>query len=122
MGICDLFKKEKFDIDFSEKNLNELTIRVDSICEFLNKNEIFDYIYLFENIKEAAANYDFKKFREACTNYSLVGTMDSINEGISSDSVIESQFKKEYRDLLDIIIKMGYKHPDIIKTYKSLKK
>lgn len=122
MGIFDLFKKEKFDIDFSEKNLNELTIRVDSICEFLNKNEIFDYIYLFEVIKEAALNYDFIKFREACTNRSLVGTMYSINDGVFPDLIIESLFKKEFSDLLDVIIKMGYKHPNIIRTYKSLKK
>jgi len=122
MGIFDIFKKKKFDIDFSKKNLNDLTIKVDSICEFLNKNEIFNYIYLFEDIKEAALNYDFKKFREACTNRSLVGTMYSINDGVFPDLIIESLFKKEFSDLLNVIIKMGYKHPDIIRTYKSLKK
>lgn len=114
------FKKKKYDIDFSDENIAKLKSSIESICEFLDKNETWNFIKDFEAINESALDYDYNKFRESTINPALVGTMNSINDGIFSDSKIENEFKAKFKKLLEIIIQMGHNHPRIISTYKLL--
>lgn len=124
LGIIGMWlwlpKMKKYDIDFSDENIAKLNSSIESISEFLDKNGMWDFIKDFKTINESALDYDFNKFRESTINPALVGTINSINDGIFSDSKIENEFKVKFKNLLEVIINMGHNHPDIIRTYKSL--
>lgn len=112
--------RNKYDIDFSDENISRLSTSIDLMCEFLEKNGVWSYVNFFKDLKVSAENYNFSKFRELSKDPFLVGGMNSVNDYIFNDSKIESEFKTRFKELLELIIKMGHNHPKIIRTYKSL--
>lgn len=114
----DLFKKAKYDIDFSDKNLAKLNSSCEALIEQLEMNKLWGYVHLIKDINKCAANFDFEGFRNKTTDHSLIGTINSINDGVFEEH--HEELKSRFRATLELIIEMGHNHPDILRTIKSL--
>lgn len=60
-------------------------------------------VYIDE-IKKAALDYDFNRFRIAAGHHALVGGMNSLNDIGYENAEKECEFKKRYKTLIEKII------------------
>jgi len=117
---CMWWTNKKYDIDFSDENIDDLSKACDSLCEFFSENEEWDSMVYIDEIKKAALDYDFNRFRNAAGHHALVGGMNSLNDIGFEKAEKENEFKKRYKTLIEKIIQIGFKHPNLVKIHKRL--
>ena len=64
MGIFDFLKKKKIPIDFSDKNVSELTLKFDLLGQTLIDNELGFYVDYLSEIRLAAENKNESEFKK----------------------------------------------------------
>jgi len=122
MGIFDFLKKKKILIDFSDKNISELTLKSDLLGQTLIDNGLGFYVYHLSQILLSADKKNELEFRKLVISRELFGGAGALWE-IHIDNTKEyRKFNKQFCEYLDLISRMGIKHKALKQTRKLMTK
>ncbi len=121
MGLFDFLTKKK-PIDFSELNVQELTLKSDLLGQTLIDNGLGFYVDYLSEIRIAAENKNESEFRKLVISRELFGGAGALWEIHIENQTEYRKFNSQFCDYLDLISKMGIKHRALRQTRKLMPK
>jgi len=122
MGIFDFLKKKKIPIDFSDKNVSELTQKSDLLGQTLIDNGLGFYVDYLSKIRLAAEDKNELEFRKLVISRELFGGSGALWEIHIENPIEYSKFNKQFCEYLDLISRMGIKHRALKQIRKLMPK
>jgi hypothetical protein len=122
MGIFDFWKKNKTPIDFSEKNIAELTKQSDLLGQTLIENGMEFYVGYLSQIKLAANNKNESEFRKLVISRELFGGSGALWEIYIENQTEYHKFNKQFCEYIDLITRMGIRNARVKQIQKIMPK
>jgi hypothetical protein len=122
MGIFDFWKKKDKPINFSEKNITELTKQSDALGEILIQNGMPFRAEYLSLIIEAAKNNDEVEFKKLIISRDLFGGSGALWEIYIENQTEYYKFNKAFRNYIDLITLMGIKNGRVEQIQKIMPK
>jgi|TARA_B110000046_G_scaffold183731_1_gene220528 hypothetical protein len=122
MGIFDFLKKKKIPINFSNKNLSELTLKSDLLGQTLIDNGLGFYVEYLSKIRLAAEKKNESEFKKLVVSRELFGGSGALWEIHIENQTEYRKFNTQFCDYLDLIYEMGIKHRTLKQIHKLMPK
>ena len=122
MGIFDFLKTKKIPIDFSDKNVSELTLKSDLLGQTLIDNGLGFYVDYLSEIRIAAENKDESEFKKLVVSRESFGGSGALWEIHIENPTEYRKFNSQFCDYLNLISEMGIKHKALKQTLKIMSK
>ena len=122
MGIFDFLKKKKVPIDFSDKNVSELTVKSDLLGQTLIDNGLGFYVEHLSQIRLSADNKNEPEFRKLVVSRELFGGAGALWEIHIENTTEYRKFNEQFCDYLDLLYRMGIKDRALKETRKIMPK
>ena len=122
MGIFDFLKKKKVPIDFSAKNVSELTIKTDLLGQTLINNGLGFYVDHLSQIRLSADKKNELEFRRLVVSRELFGGAGALWEIHIGNTIEYRKFNEQFCDYLDLLYQMGIKDRALKETRKIMDK
>jgi len=120
MGIFDFLKKKKIPIDFSEKNIAELTRKSDLLGQTLIENGMGFYVDYLSQIRLAADNKNESEFKKLVISRELFGGSGALWEIHIENPTEYSKFNKLFSEYIDLITQMGIRNGRVRQIQKTM--
>lgn len=122
MGAFDFLKKKKIPIDFSDKNVSELTVKTDLLGKTLIDNELGFYVDHLSQIQLSADKKNEVEFRKLVISRELFGGAGALWEIHIGNTTEYRKFNEQFCDYLDLLYQMGIKDRALKETRKIMPK
>jgi hypothetical protein len=118
--MLDWLKRKKVPIDFSEKNLTDLTILSDQLGQTLIDNGLGDFVDQLSRIRLAADAKNEVDFKDLIISRELFGGSGALWEIHIEDKPQYKTFNKQFCEYLDLVTRMGIRNRTVEKTRKLM--
>ena len=110
MGLFDFLKKKKKPIDFSDKNVSELTLKSNLLGQILIDNGLGFYVDHLSQIRIAADNKNESEFKKLVISRELFGGAGALWEIHIENPIEYKKFNKHFTEYIDLLTRMGIKN------------
>lgn len=122
MGIFDFLKKKKIPIDFSDKNLLELTQKSDLLGQTLIDNGLGNYVDHLSQIRLAADNKNESEFKELVLSRELFGGAGALWEIYIENPTEYKKFNTQFSEYINLLTRMGISNGRVEQIRKTMRK
>ena len=122
MGIFDFLKKKKIQIDFSDKNISELTLKSDLLGQTLIDNGLGFCVDHLSQIRIAADNKNEAEFRKLVISRELFRGAGALWEIHIENPTEYKKFNNQFTEYIDLLKRMGIKNGRVNQIRKTMPK
>ena len=120
MGLFSFLKNYEQKIDFSDENVERLNTSTDELGDTLIKAGFGSMVDHLSQIRLAANRHDTNTFKTLVKSRELFGAAGAMWEISINDKQLQTKFKKQFCDFVDLLKTMGINNRRINQVRKDM--